>query len=125
MFVLNNLNILLTICLLSYSQIEKPDEVAPEIVIPIVDVTVQEGEMARFKCKIKGRPMPDIVWKFDEQPIKEGDIYKIQPGEDGECTLILPEAFPEDAGRYTVKAINPSGTVECSATLHVQGRDLH
>jgi hypothetical protein len=41
------------------------------------------------------------------------------PGEEGENTLLLPEAFPEDSGKYTVQAENEAGRALCSAVLIV------
>ena len=40
---------------------------------------------------------------------------------EGESTLMLAEAFPEDTGVYTARASNEQGDVECSSTLTVTG----
>lgn len=89
---------------------------------PIEDISVKEGESARFECKVKGQPLPTVVWYHDNQPIKSDSVYQILPGEDGEYTLFLSEVFPEDSGTYTVKAISDVSEVECSATLTVEGQ---
>ena len=59
------------------------------------------------------------MWFHDNQPIKDDDIYRIIAGEEGEVTLELPEVFPEDAGVYTVKAVNEHGEVSGEAVLTV------
>jgi hypothetical protein len=41
------------------------------------------------------------------------------PGEEGESTLLISEAFPEDSGVYTVKAVNEVGQAEATALLTV------
>ena len=98
-------------------QVEKP--VAPEFVQTIRSAEVNEGDEAKFIAKIKGQPQPKVTWFHDEQPITSDDVYKIMPGEEGETTLLLPEAFPEDSGKYTVQAENEVGKAVCSAVLKV------
>ena len=69
--------------------------------------------------KVTGQPEPTVTWFHDDKPIISNDIYKIMPGEEGENTLLLPEAFPEDSGKYTVQAENEAGRALCSAVLIV------
>lgn len=40
------------------------------------------------------------------------------------CTLVITEAFPEDSGLFKCVAINPFGTVSCSAILEVYNGDI-
>ena len=35
------------------------------------------------------------------------------------CTLVITEAFPEDSGLFKCMAVNPFGSVACSALLEV------
>ena len=62
------------------------------------------------------------MWLHDNQPVEDGEIYRIRMPEEGESTLLIAEAFPEDSGVYTARAINELGEVECSATLDVAGK---
>lgn len=95
---------------------------SPEFVIGIGDLKVQEGESTKFTVKAKGQPAPEIQWFVNDQPIKTDDIYQVIPGDEpGESTLVLPEAFPEDSGIYTVKAINEAGEAATTAVLTVNG----
>ena len=89
--------------------------------VKIEDLKVKEGKPAKFVAKATGEPSPTITWYHDHTPIKDGDIYKIRYPEEGESTLMLAEAFPEDTGVYTVKASNEVSETECSATLEVAG----
>lgn len=89
--------------------------------MPIQDLTIKEGEVARFDCQVKCEPEATLVWYHLHKPIKSDDIYKIVPGEDGWSSLIIAEAFPEDSGIYTVRAVNSIGENECSAVLTVEG----
>ena len=85
------------------------------------DVHVREGEPARFTCRVHGDPTPSVVWYFEGEPVHDDDIYQVQSDPDGTHVLFLPEAFPEDAGVYTVKASNAGGVQERNALLIVDG----
>lgn len=91
---------------------------------PIKDVNIKEGESAKFEVQVKGEPAPEVTWYHDQQPIQTDSVYQVLPGENGESTLLIPEAFPEDSGVYTVKAFNDVAKVESSATLTVYGEFL-
>ena len=95
------------------------EAVAPQFVVTIQDTKAPEGESVKFITKVKGEPAPEVMWFHDNQPIKDDDIYRIIAGEEGEVTLELPEVFPEDAGVYTVKAVNKHGEVSGDAVLTV------
>ena len=91
------------------------------------DLTVKEGESACFACRVSPHsmsPPPTVTWFFMGKPIASDNIYTLQQSEDGLCRLLLPEAFPEDAGIYTVRAADVSGMVEASAILTVDGELL-
>lgn len=105
--------------ILLYLQVEKPTLVAPEFAQTIKSTEVNEGDEAKFVTKVTGQPEPTVTWFHDDKPIISNDIYKIMPGEEGENTLLLPEAFPEDSGKYTVQAENEAGRALCSAVLIV------
>jgi len=84
---------------------------------------VQEGEEAKFVAKATGTPTPTVEWFYGNELIKSNDIYKVVPGElPGESTLVIPEVFPEDAGKYTVKAINEAGEARITVVLAVAGK---
>jgi hypothetical protein len=41
---------------------EEPEPSAPEIIMPLENVTIDEGEMAKFMAKISGYPRPRVSW---------------------------------------------------------------
>lgn len=105
------------------SQVPKENLVAPHFLARIQDLKVQEGDEVKFVVKVTGTPTPEVTWQHDNEVIKEdSDIYKVLPGEEGEVTLLLTEAFPEDSGVYTVTASNEVGRTECTAMLTVTGK---
>ena len=85
------------------------------------DVTVTEGESARFTCRLLGMPRPQVQWFHMGKPIVDDEVYNIDADEDGNHSLYLPECFPEDAGVYTVRATNEHGVAEACAILTVEG----
>lgn len=48
----------------------------------------------------------------------------VSPSAEELCTLVITEAFPEDSGLFKCMALNPFGTVSCSAILEVYNGEL-
>lgn len=89
---------------------------APEVLEPLKNLTVREGESVVLTTQIVGNPTPQITWFKDGKPVKQ-NIKSDK--ETHSLTLIGPTK--ENSGEYTVKAVNSVGTVETSATLIVEG----
>lgn len=98
-------------------QKKKPKPVVEEAP---VDQIVKEGESAEFRCRIVPPPA-HAVWLFRDDVIDSSDIYRVS--RDGAVhVLTLPECFPEDSGRYTLRTVDEEGeVVEAGAELIVEG----
>ena len=126
----------------SYNSYPLPQQKAPvALTEKPKDVTVTEGESATFVCCVSCMPpspdlpppTPVITWYFMGRPVAGGvtgddggEVYSVEnDAEEGRYVLCVPEAFPEDAGVYTVRAHIPGGGVgamaEASAILTVKG----
>ncbi|XP_022243271.1 titin-like [Limulus polyphemus] len=92
---------------------------APEIVKPLKDAVVKEGQPAVFTCKILGSPAPRGKWFKGDAQVKQSRYFRMSVEKDI-YTLRISEAFPEDEGIYKFVATNPNGTVTTSASLKVK-----
>uniref|UniRef100_A0A1I8GNE9 Ig-like domain-containing protein n=1 Tax=Macrostomum lignano TaxID=282301 RepID=A0A1I8GNE9_9PLAT len=82
------------------------------------EVTVREGDRVSLEVEAVGEPEPTAAWfregtELDSSPdfqiSKSGRLY----------ALIIPEAFPEDSGKFLVRVVNPFGKDESQCQLRV------
>ena len=64
-------------------------------------------------------PAPVITWYLSNQPVKPSKYFKMTSHQ-GQHTLSITEAFPEDEGPYRCTAVSPAGEVSTTATLKVR-----
>lgn len=77
------------------------------------NVTVSEGQEARFTLKIAGgKPKPSVKWFKEEEEIVTTtvEIYEVVEVEDT-VTLIIKSAKPENAGNYYAQLVNDAGQI--------------
>ncbi|KAL7977781.1 hypothetical protein Chor_014588 [Crotalus horridus] len=87
--------------------------------VPLEDVQVRCGEMAKFQATIEGHPQPVIGWFKGISLLLDSErIYQSKEGTS--YSLILYNAQAEDGGVYTCMATNAGGEVVCKAELVVQ-----
>jgi len=80
---------------------------------------VKEGEPVRFRVRLSGKPAPTVTWYRNGVQIESSaDFHVTQHGDIH--SLYIPEVFYEDAGKFTVKARNPGGEIQCTAELIVE-----
>uniref|UniRef100_A0A672UMG7 non-specific serine/threonine protein kinase n=1 Tax=Strigops habroptila TaxID=2489341 RepID=A0A672UMG7_STRHB len=95
---------------------------APEFLVPLVDITCLLGDTVILQCKVCGRPKPSITWKGPDQNILDNDNRLPHIHSDsGELSLKICNLMPQDSGIYTCVATNEHGTASTSATIKVQG----
>ncbi|OAD58515.1 Muscle M-line assembly protein unc-89 [Eufriesea mexicana] len=94
------------------------EPVVPKIQMPLKDLKVQEGLSVRLDCVIVGQPEPEVIWYHDDQPVKESADFQLLFQGD-KCSLVIHEAFLDDAGVYKVVAINSGGEASSQCTLTV------
>uniref|UniRef100_A0A674C242 non-specific serine/threonine protein kinase n=1 Tax=Salmo trutta TaxID=8032 RepID=A0A674C242_SALTR len=96
-------------------------EVAPEFLIPLADVTCAFGETVVLCCKVCGRPKPNITLKGpDQSPVVNNCRFTINIRDTGDILLKICNLMPQDTGIYTCVAVNDHGTASSSASIKVQ-----
>lgn len=94
----------------------------PEIIEPLKDKVVTEGQAIEFSCKIVGKPVPTVQWYKGEKLIKPSKYFQMSRTAD-DYTLRISEAFPEDEGDYKCVTYNSAGRVTVAAKLKVMQPD--
>ena len=82
--------------------------------------SVRDGQRVQFSIKVTGKPAPEVTWYREGMQIHNSPDFVISK-EGNLHTLTIPEAFHEDSGKFTVKAVSQSGETQCSAELFVEG----
>lgn len=98
-------------------KVKTGEKEAPEVLEPLRNIIVKEGESVVLSTQIVGNPKPKITWYKNGKIIKETtktekDIHTL--------TLISPSV--NHSGEYTVKATNSIGSVETVGFLTVEGK---
>lgn len=100
------------------------EEVPPEFVEMLPPQVVKDGENVVMKCRVVGNPAPSVTWFKDDAEITAStDFMMSYEPSTGVCTLEIPEVFPEDAGEYGCRAVNPFGDSVTTANLLVEGKN--
>ncbi|PNI67325.1 HMCN1 isoform 2 [Pan troglodytes] len=73
----------------------------------VTNVSVLLNQLTNLFCEVEGTPSPIIMWYKDNVQVTESSTIQIV--NNGKI-LKLFKATPEDAGRYSCKAINIAGT---------------
>ncbi|GFT67998.1 hypothetical protein NPIL_385641 [Nephila pilipes] len=93
----------------------------PRFISPLSNVMARAGQKLRLECSVTGQPQPEISWLHNAKTLKETRDTKLSF--DGtNVTLVITEAFPKDAGMYTVNARNKAGEATSNCNVSVKGR---
>uniref|UniRef100_A0A3B4FXU3 non-specific serine/threonine protein kinase n=1 Tax=Pundamilia nyererei TaxID=303518 RepID=A0A3B4FXU3_9CICH len=100
-------------------------DVPPEFLVPLSDVTCDNGESVTLRCKVCGRPRATVSWKGPNQSnLTNNGHFSIAYNDTGEATLRIIGVASEDDGVYTCVATNELGSVTSSASLRVLGEPV-
>lgn len=83
----------------------------PKIGGKLENVTVSEGEEARFVIKLTGgKPKPKVKWFYEEEEIitETTELYEVIESEDI-ITLIVKNVKPTNSGNYYAQLVNDAG----------------
>lgn len=98
-------------------KVRTSEQEAPEVLEPLRNMIIREGESIMLNTQIVGNPTPKLTW------FKNGKQLKANIKTDNDThTLTLIAPTTADSGEYTVKATNALGSIETTATLTVEGK---
>jgi len=84
---------------------------SPKLINKLDNVTVNEGESAKFTIKFSGKPRPAVKWFKDEVEIVIDETIEIIETEEEVTFIIKSCKSAENSGNYSVKVINEFGEI--------------
>uniref|UniRef100_A0A3B4TIL8 Ig-like domain-containing protein n=1 Tax=Seriola dumerili TaxID=41447 RepID=A0A3B4TIL8_SERDU len=87
---------------------EETEKLKPEIVLLPEPVSVMEGDIARFRCRVTGYPAPKVNWYLNGQLIRKSKRYRLRY--DGIYYMEITEIKSYDSGEVKVMADNNLGS---------------
>lgn len=100
-------------------KVKTGDKEPPQILEPLKNVSIKEGEPLQLTTLIVGNPTPKITWHKDDKPIRA-----VTQKDDDRYTFTIFNSTKDDTGEYTVKAVNSLGTAETTAFVAVEGKEI-
>uniref|UniRef100_A0A8C1TLH4 Myosin light chain kinase, smooth muscle n=1 Tax=Cyprinus carpio TaxID=7962 RepID=A0A8C1TLH4_CYPCA len=85
---------------------------------PLKDCSVLEGQEFVLQCSVEGRPLPELTWLHNDQPVP----YSHTVFENSTTQLRVKAAVLEDAGVYSCVAVNDHGRAVCTACVLVNAK---
>jgi hypothetical protein len=102
-------------------KVQEKEPKAPEFIMPLEDISVDEGDNAKFIAKVDGHPRPRITWSINDSDIANGSRYKLVF--DGLVHYLdIPKTRQYDAGIVRCIAKNSLGQTESVAALNLRFR---
>ncbi|KRF98945.1 uncharacterized protein Dwil_GK12604, isoform C [Drosophila willistoni] len=90
----------------------------PSFKVPLSNAMARVGQKIKLEAIVSGIPRPDIYWLHNGKPYQPRDSKY----EYGRVTLIIPQAYPNDAGSYVLSAKNLAGEAYSHCNVIVKGR---
>lgn len=81
----------------------------PKLILESKEALANIGSSAMMELTCKGFPKPTVLWKHQGKVIEPGGRYRFLYEDAETMTLIIKGVTSEDAGIYSVKAVNELG----------------
>lgn len=102
-------------------KVQEKEPKAPEFIMPLEDISCDEGDNAKFIAKVDGHPRPRVTWSINDSDIANGSRYKLVF--DGLVHYLdIPRTRQYDAGIVRCVAKNSLGQTESVASLNLKFR---
>ena len=89
----------------------------PKFIQSLRNCKVAEGTAARFECKIRGNPEPEVEWTREGKVLRESKQLTFLYDDEDNCKLIITKGTTADVGEYKVTAWNHHGRATSTARL--------
>ncbi|XP_014664077.1 PREDICTED: palladin-like [Priapulus caudatus] len=100
-------------------------QVPPTFSQPVKSQAATDGERILLEGVVTGQPTPTVTWYKDGVEITNNPYYQISyQTYNGHVSLSVVRSRLDDAGKYTCKAENPSGTSSSSAEVLVKAHTV-
>lgn len=90
---------------------------SPKLLNKLENITVNEGESAKFTIKFSGKPRPAVKWFKDDVEIVIDETIEIIETEEEVTFIIKSCKSVENSGNYSVKVINEFGEIASNKAL--------
>lgn len=97
-------------------KVKTSDKEPPEVLEPLKNHSVREGDTLQLTTLIVGNPTPKVTWLKNGQPLRA-----TTQKDDDRYTFTIHKATKNDTAEYTVTAENPLGTAETLSYVIVEG----
>ncbi len=98
---------------------------SPEFLEKPKPVNINENQLAEFHTKVDAYPAPKITWLFDGKPVSPKEGFDVQTDQtNGTSVLTIKQVTPKHDGKITVKAENPSGSIEETVQCSVKSNEI-
>lgn len=98
---------------------------SPRILNKLDNLTVNEGEPAKFVVKFSGKPKPAIKWFKDDAEIQIDESVEVVEVSEDEISFTIKSCKAENLGNYSAKAVNEFGEIASNkATLTINRMNL-
>ncbi|KAI5729526.1 hypothetical protein M8J76_003488 [Diaphorina citri] len=97
----------------------------PKFLVPLPhEAMVRAGQKLKLQCEVEHLDSSDdtrVTWLYNGKPVTDNSRDVKTFSEDTNLTLLISEAFPKDAGTYSVSIESPAGSITSSCNVSVKG----
>ncbi|XP_026675716.1 myosin light chain kinase, smooth muscle-like [Diaphorina citri] len=97
----------------------------PKFLVPLPhEAMVRAGQKLKLQCEVEHLDSSDdtrVTWLYNGKPVTNNGRDVKTFSEDTNLTLLISEAFPKDAGTYSVSIESPAGSITSSCNVSVKG----
>ena len=88
---------------LDVKQSQESKDKEPKFSSDLKDLDLEEEMEAKFKCKVKGEPMPDVTWYVNGMEVTSSEGIYVVSYEEGKCSLTIKSVTTDMNGKVTCK----------------------